>query len=63
LQGGRQTQANRVGKQVFAQQKNILCKSFSLFPFGLTSAACGSVIVPPQEPVLSAGGLNSLITI
>jgi len=52
-----------VGKQVFAQQKNILCKSFSLFPFGLTSAACGSVIVPPQEPVLSAGGLNSLITI
>lgn len=51
------------GNGYLHRRKTFFCKSFSLFPFGFTSAACGSVIVPPQEPVLSSGGLNSLIII
>lgn len=35
------------------------CKSFSLFPFGLTSSAGGPVMVPPQEPDLPSGSLNN----
>lgn len=51
------------GNGYLQSRKTFFCKSFSLFPLGFTSAACGSVIVPPREPVLSSGGLNSLIII
>lgn len=34
-------------------------KSFSLFPFGLTSTADRSVMIPSQDPDLSPCGLNN----